>query len=126
MATIQEWVPASLRTTPLGDRLFQRMVMQDWQPILSADISNEWLHACSASQVLTLTMPDERACRNYADWLHTVPATQKHHIATIIESTPTFLNAYGADTYHSTLLRLAVYGKPLAVMIKVITDVAWS
>jgi len=64
-------------------------------------------------------MPDEPVCWIYKDWFEMLPPAAKLDIATLMESTQSFIEAYGQETYNRTLLNLAVHGKPQATLVEV-------
>ena len=134
-----ECIPAKLQDTPLGHKLLQRMMEQEWLPITMKDIPSIWLTAASRTPqglqhiqqhldiprerlciALALVMPEERCCVIYGDWFHSCPRKEKCDldIAILIESVATFKEAYGQDMYDRTLLSLAAYGKPEAIMVE--------
>jgi len=115
------------------------MMEQEWLPITMKDIPSIWLTAASRTPqglqhiqqhldiprerlciALALVMPEERCCVIYGDWFHSCPRKEKCDldIAILIESVATFKEAYGQDMYDRTLLSLAAYGKPEAIMVE--------
>ena len=113
-----------------------RIVQSSWQPILVDDVPEKWLGILhnkpkkfedgrltdipySGCGTIAFTMPDEPSCWIYKQWFEKLPTTEKLDIATMIESTQSFIEAYGPDTHRRTLLSLAVHGKPEAIFVQV-------
>ena len=118
--SLHDHVPTFLRNTALGTVLLDRMIWENWQPIMLADIPEKWCHYhCLQGGTIALTMPDEPAFMIYKKWFEGLPPTEKLGIATFVESTQSFTEAYGADTYRRTLINLATHGKPQAIFVEV-------
>jgi hypothetical protein len=119
-ASLHDHVPTFLRNTALGTVLLDRMIWENWQPIMLADIPEKWCHYhCLQGGTIALAMPDEPAFTIYKKWFEGQPPTEKLGIATFVESTQSFTEAYGADTYRRTLINLAIHGKPQAIFVEV-------
>ena len=127
-ASLHDHVPTFLRNTALGTVLLDRMIWESWQPIMVDDIPWKWWpcferrqdNSWTAGRTIALTMPDEPAFMIYKKWFEGLPPTEKLGIATFVESTQSFIEAYGADTYRRTLINLATHGKPQAIFVEVL------
>ena len=126
-ASLHDHVPTFLRNTALGTVLLDRMIWESWQPIMVDDIPWKWWpyfekqdNSWTAGRPIALTMPDQPAFMIYKRWFEGLPPTEKLGIATFVESTQSFIEAYGADTYRRTLINLATHGKPQAIFVEVL------
>jgi len=135
-------IPTELQGTTLGAMLATRIVQSNWQAISVDDIPEKWLatfhnapkkfeDGCVIDRSipgcdidnddsvidssLTLTMPDEPCCHMYMQWFTEQQTTK---VNCMMESTHTFINEYGPDTYRRTLISLAVHGKPEAIFVQ--------
>ena len=124
--SLHDHVPTFLRNTALGTVLLDRMIWESWQPIMVDDIPWKWWpyfekqdNSWTAGRPIALTMPDQPAFMIYKRWFEGLPPTEKLGIATFVESTQSFIEAYGADTYRRTLINLATHGKPQAIFVEV-------
>ena len=132
-ASPDDYIPTALRGTPLGSVLLERMASECWHPIILDDVPRKWLpvlqrrppkfedgrlNGSTMCGTIALTMPDEPVCRIYKQWFEMLPPTAKLNIATCMESTQSFIEAYGPETYNRTLLNLAVHGKPQAIFVE--------
>ena len=121
-ASLHDHVPTFLRNTAVGTVLLDRMIVESWQPIMVDDIPEKWCHYhCLHGGTIALAMPDEPAFRIYKKWFEGLPPTEKLGIATFVESTQSFTEAYGDDTYRRTFFSLAILGKPQAIFVEVRT-----
>jgi hypothetical protein len=141
-------IPTELQGTTLGSMLATRIVQSNWQAISVDDIPEKWLatfhkngcvidsskkfeDGCVIDSSITgcdianddsvivgsirFTMPDEPCCHMYMQWFTEQPTTK---VNCMMESTQTFINEYGPDTYRRTLISLAVHGKPEAIFVQ--------
>ena len=135
-ATLLEVIPTSLRGTPLGMTLATRIITEGWQPIELQDVPDRWLPVLhnrpkkfedgrltdnphTGCGTIAFTMPDDAVCRIYKKWFEKLPPSEGLDIVTFMESTESFIQAYGLDTWHRTMLSLAVHGKPEAIFVQI-------
>ena len=123
----QRRIPSTLENTPLGNTLLDRMESDRWQPLVLHDVPENWLPVLQRmpppTQVggysVAVIMPDDHACWMYQTWWHKKHVPDRLAIAIMLESTQSFIEAYGQDRYRRTLLSLAAHGKPAAILVQV-------
>lgn len=128
------YIPTALRGTPMGSILLERMVSERWKPVVMEDVPEKWLPVLRRTPTnfengrvindmvygtIALTMPDEPACWIWKQWFETTPPRNKLDVSTLVESTASYIEAYGLETYNRTLLHLAAHGKPKPIFVEV-------